>query len=442
MIAKSRSVALLLAGISLLVGGVSGAFAQQTGALRSRLAEALIRGDPQAVQSCVDEGKAALGAQVGEPEVRDHFDPIPQGEAWLTPREVRGMVRQGERWLERHADWKIGMDPATLKQPLRAVASHLRACLSFARIDPGRATESLEWARRDAAFLMWSQEQGGAGLFPFPAVRGGTGGAFEAAEKFLARASKDGRLADVVRNGWLVRDDGDGGLQFDNGECGMALLAIYTSTREVRYLNSAQRAIEWAIDCPLVPNWNYNSFSVSLLARAYAVTTNEAWLSAATRKALVGVIPGQVNEGWHRGRWMDPHNARPAYHYILVRSLAELVLAMPKDDPARPRVLEALVLGLRARNPDFLGPGAPNRDKAIEALLLARRALREDAGALQTSQTQEALNALASLISGEARRGRNPVGPSEWAVFLEETLFYAAPAGSPNSAPSIPNVRR
>src|SRR5690606_30602806 len=144
-------------------------------------------------------------------------------------------------------------------------------------------------------FLLWAQEQAGAGVFPFPAVRGATeGGAFGAAEKFLARMEENGRLDEVVRNGWVVNDTGDGGLQFDNGEAGVALFELYEVSRNETYLASATKAADWAKSRALVTNWNYNSFSVYLLATAYRVTGKREYLESAVTKARIGVIPGQL----------------------------------------------------------------------------------------------------------------------------------------------------
>jgi hypothetical protein len=407
----------------------AGAQAQSLDTIRNRLVVALAGREAAQVRACADALAEALGSRAGEPEVPDRYDPIPKAGRWLSQEEARGLIRSGQRWLGRPVDWKIGMEPTALKHPLRAVASHLQACLSFARIDPRNRPDYLEWARADAVFLIWAQERGGTGVFPFPAARGRSGAEFEAADRFLARADARGRLSEVTRNGWIVEDDGDGGLQFDNGECGRALFDLYEVTGERRYLASARRAAEWAADRPLVPNWNYNSFSVALLARAYALTANHAWLAAATGKAMIGVLPGQLLAGRHQGRWVDPHNARPAYHYLMVRSLADLAEVMPRNDPARPQIVHAIVLGLKARNADFLRQGAPNRDKAIEALFAARRLLSADPEALRMSLTEEALMAAGALVSEEAREGKHPLGPCEWGRFLEETLGRRVPQG-------------
>ena len=105
-----------------------------------------------------------------------------------------------------------------------------------------------------------------------------------------------------------------------------------------------------------------NSFSVALLAEAFRATGERRYLDAAVHKTRVGVIPGQLTEGPHAGRWVDAHNARPAYHYIMMRGLAQLAAVLPADDPVRAEIMRSLTLGLKTRNAELLGPGAANKD--------------------------------------------------------------------------------
>jgi hypothetical protein len=216
-----------------------------------------------------------------------------------------------------------------------------------------------------------------------------------------------------------VNDDGDGGLQFDNGECDVAVLELYEVTKDKKYLDSGLKASDWALARPLVSNWNYNSFSVYLLARAYRASGDKKYLEGAIKKALLGVIPGQLTQGTNAGRWSDAHNAKPNYHYIMLRGLAELAEVMPKSDPARKEILASLSLGLKNRNQDLLDHGASNKDKAIEVLVFVNRSFAGDPEFLRETRSSEALDALGKLISEQSRRGNFPVGPREWGQFLE-----------------------
>ena len=379
-----------------------------------------------AIRTEVATYRGKIGDKAGVPEVADKFIPIPKSATWLTPAEAQGAFAKMHGKLEQLRWWKIGLDPATLQHALREPAAIVSGCVHAVRAGLDGAPRSLAYAREAGDFLVWAQGQAGTGVFPFPAVRGVTRDkAFVAADRFLAKAEREGRLADVVRHGWAVDDMTDGGLQFDHGEAGVAMFELYEATKEKTYLTSAQWAADWAEKRPIVRNWNYNSFSVSLLAEAFRVTGERRYFDAAVRKTLLGVLPGQLPDGPHAGRWVDAHNARPAYHYIMMRALAQLAAVTPKDAAARPEIMRALTLGLRARNEEILGPGAANKDKAMEALLIVNRLFADDAAFLRESRSAEALDALGQLVSEQFRRGTAPLGPREWGLFLNYVVEKA-----------------
>lgn len=379
-----------------------------------------------AIRTEVAAYRKKLGDKAGVPEVADTFTKIPQEGRWLTPAEARPAFAQAHAKLEKLRWWKIGLDPARMERALREPAAVVAGSVAAVRAGLDGAPRTLALAREAGDFLVWAQTQGGTGVFPFPAVRGVTRDkAFVAADKFLAGAERAGRLAEVVRNGWAVDDLADGGLQFDNGEAGVAMFELYGVTKDETYLASARKSADWAAGRPLARNWNYNSFSVHLLAEAFRVTGERRYLEAAIRKTLLGVIPGQLTDGPHAGRWVDAHNARPSYHYIMMRALGHLAAVMPKDDPARPKILRALVLGLKTRNAEILTLGAANKDKAMEVLVLVNRAFAGDAEFLRESRSAEALDALGRLVSVQFRQGAAPLGPREWGMFLEFVMWRA-----------------
>jgi hypothetical protein len=386
----------------------------------STLAEALQKEDLAMIRVAVAEGRAQLGDKAGIPEVADEFRPVPAGANLLTPAEAQRGFTPHFAQLKKMRWWKVGLDPATMTAPLRGPACVISGNVAAVRARLDGAERSLAMAKDAAEFLMWAQERAGAGVYPFPAARGTSSArAMEVATRFLQRAEKAGKLDAVVRKGWAFDDLGDGGLQFDNGECGVAMFELYEVTKDARHLDSARRAADWALSRPLCTNWNYNSFSVHLLAKAFGVTGEAKYLDAAVRKARLGVIPGQLVDGPRAGRWMDPHNARPAYHYIMLRALAQLAAVMPPAHGDRAEVLHALALGLKSRNAEIVTQGVMNKDKAIEALLLVNQVFKEDAGFLRDTQSREALLAVAQLVSAEAHRGKAPLSPGEWGRFLE-----------------------
>ena len=389
------------------------------------LAEALQDEDASAIAKIVKEARGKLGDEAGLPEKADEFQAIPASAKRLSRDEVTRMLERVPGQIEKLRWWKIGLDPTKLDHALREPAAIIGCCVQVHRAKVAVSGRALELAREAGDFLVWAQTQGEVGVFPFPTVNGVTkDNAFVAAERYLKQAKRDGRLDQVVRNGWAIDDAGDGGLQFDNGEAGVAMLELYEATHEKKYLDSAVRSADWAASRPLVTNWNYNSFSVWLLARSFAVTGKRKYLEAATKKARLGVIPGQLTDGPHAGRWLDGHNARPPYHYIMLRSLVALSEVMPKDDPDLPAVMRSLELGLKARNKDFVERGASNKDHELQVLIVVNREFATDAAFLKETQSIAALDGLVKLISEEARRGKNPTGPQAWGMFLSDSLSH------------------
>ena len=387
--------------------------------LRAALAAALKAEDPAAIHTTVAAAVHFLGDRAGEPEVADRYTSTPADARWLTPAEAQsGFVPHFER-LEKLVWWRVGLDPTQLTQPLRAPASVLAGGVAAARAQLDGAERSLALAKDAAVFLQWAQTQAGAGLFPFPAARASSSDrAMQVGADFLTRAERAGQLNRVVKNGWAVDDLGDGGLQFDNAECGVAMFDYHEFTKNPDALASARRAADWAAGQPLVTNWNYNSFSVWLLAKAHAVTGDAAYLAAAKKKALLGVIPGQLTTGPRSGRWADPHNARPAYHYIMLRALAQLVAVLPANDPDRPAIMRSLQLGLVTRNAEFSSLGIMNREVAMETLLFVHEAFAGEPGFLAATRSTTALDVLARAVSADALRKNPSLSPRAWGQFL------------------------
>jgi hypothetical protein len=226
-------------------------------------------------------------------------------------------------------------------------------------------------------------------------------------------------LDTMIRNGWVIDDHGDGGLQFDNGLCGVAILELYAATKDERYRRAVKAAADWAVHQPVVPNWNYNSFSVYLLAKAARSTGERRYLESAKQKARLGVYPGQLTDGPYKGRWADPHNARPNYHYIIVRGLASLIAAMDDNDADRPTAISSLRLALRARNRDFVEHGIMSKDAALEALLLLKMEPKLRIPELGGCSTDEAIGVLERAVTAEYRSDRLPLAPGVWGGLLE-----------------------
>lgn len=393
---------------------------------------ALLQEDLPAVRQAVAAERQRLGDKAGEPEVPEQYREVPASAELLTSAEAQQGFVPHFGTLEKLRWWKVPVDPTALTAPLREPATVIRGSVAAVRAGLDGAERSLQVAEDAAQFLLWAQEQAGSGGFPFPAAIGTSKDrAMQVASRFLQRASSEGRLAEVVRSGWAVNDLGDGGLQFDNGECGVAMFELFELTGAEHYRASGCRAADWAASQPLCINWNYNSFSVWLLSKAFATTGELRYLEAAVQKARLGVIPGQLTEGPHAGRWVDPHNARAVYHFIMMRGLTQLAAVMPADHPHRAEVVGALQLGLRVRNSEILRAGVMNKDHLVEALLLARQVFAGDANFLRETQTVEAWQAVGRLIAAEYRGGRKPLGPCGWGQFCASVVRPISGAAAP-----------
>ena len=206
--------------------------------------------------------------------------------------------------------------------------------------------------------------QSSSGVFGYPYEPAGPGLRRQAAETVKRGQSRG--IAMVERD-WVIEDLGDGGLNFDNGMCGLVLLHGYALVGDVRYLESAQRAAAWAQSRRLALNFNYNGFSGALFARLYRVTRDPKWLEAAKPVFEFGVLRGQLPNG----RWFDQHNAKTQYHAILCWQLGEYLMALKlADDPLAATVERRLAAGLDNLAAELLLYGTGNAEEAltIEAL--------------------------------------------------------------------------
>lgn len=318
--------------------GAQAQAADAAGHLRSKLAAAMAARDEAKVAEVVRELRQRLGPHAGaaeaEPRYRQpaRFTPAPSREA--VSKFWDGVFQRMEADYNGQGQWHLPKkDAPPTSVPLRYTSDPLQAML--AALEGGAApVDRLQMRSREGAEFLLSVQQP-SGLFPFPDIR--------PFNDFFGRLVETAlrQHPEFLVKGWIV-DDADGGLQFDNGVAGVALLEASRALREPRYLDAARRAGDWALTRPCVPNFNYNSFSSWLLARLYSETQEKKYLDGAVEKARIGVLPGLMESG----RWVDPHNARTPYHWIMIRALATLEQALPASHPYRGTVSDKLELAL------------------------------------------------------------------------------------------------
>lgn len=395
-------------------------FAQDASALERCQAEArqaLLQKDRARVEKVLRETRVVLADRAGEPEVPDEFRSIPPLTKPWSEAETRAALPTIRAYMARNRWWRLDLEPTQCNHALREVAMMIEACIAASKVDRENAETWIVKANDGAEFLLQAQRQAGQGLYPFPAMRNGKGRPFEVAEAFMRRAERAGQLESIIQNGWLVNDLGDGGLQFDNGEAGVAVLHLYEVTRQPKLLASAIQSADWASEQPVVFNWNYNSFTVYLLAETYRVTHDPSYLKEAKSRALLGLLPGQLRDGKYTGRWLDPHNARPAYHYIMIRGLLSLLEVLPDNDLDRPAILDSIRLAFRARNSDFQ-KGIINADSAMETLLRAKNLPPAILAELGDCNIDTAISNLEAYGIERWRAEKPAFGASVWCSWL------------------------
>jgi hypothetical protein len=384
-----------------------------------KLAEAMRSKDQSAVRKLAAESAVMLGNLAGVPEVPDEYQQAPKEVEPLTKAEAQAGFRKILQFVQKNKWWRIGLDPTKTEHLPREVATCMMGCLAGCRANAPNADVLLKEATEAGDYLLWTQKQVGTGVIPFPAYRGGKNRAFQAADRFLRLAERAGRFDEVVKNGWAFDDLTDGGLQFDNALCGVALFELYEVSHEKRFLMGAIDTADWAVKRSCVTNWNYNSFSVYLLATAHRVTHETKYLDAAKEKTRLGVLPGQLLDGPHKGRWADPHNARPAYHYIMVRGLTALFAVLPDDDPDRQPIADSIRAAMQARNDEFTSKGIMNVDSSLEAILLFKSLSAEQQAAIGSCQTDKALAVLERHCVSRLRKDGGPFSAGVGGSYFE-----------------------
>lgn len=304
--------------------------------------------DPAGARAAVGKAITALGPWAGNPETATRYYPPVVTSPFSTAKAADWWLNEVGRGLRRLPWLKNPTgDPRKMAAGLREAAWPIDGLARTALLFPDQRDELTKHVRAGADWLIKLQHP--TGVFPFP-----VGPGLDPREKvghIVARAIRE--HPEIVVNDWIPDDFSDGGLQFDNGLCGSALVSAWSLTKDARYLAAARKSGDWAITRPLVPNWNYNAFSVGLLARLATATGDAKYLAAAVQKADAGVLPGQMPGG----RWFDAHNACAVYHNILLRELLELLHALPPQHAFRPSLLDAITRGLNQAAEETLSHG-------------------------------------------------------------------------------------
>ena len=293
--------------------------------LRPQLEAAMKSADPAKVRRVVAEMAVVFGSQAG----------VPDGRRKGTKLEVKSISEREAAQLYVAALDGEGARVRSLRegnlipgQMARFYADVLTGLCeirgSVEKWVPQAVPEVDSLARGCARILMGLQQP--SGHFPFPDLRGENIRFGSMIEKQVSAGAAE------VKDGWVISPDPDGGTQFDTGVCGVGLLLAGRLYKEESWRQAGLRAADWALRQDCVRNFNYNAFSVSLLAAAFRESGEPRYLEGALLKFRVGVAPGQAANG----RWIDPHNARTVYHVIILRALGDIAGVVPHS--VRPEI--------------------------------------------------------------------------------------------------------
>ncbi len=325
-------------------------------ALAPELERAMASENEKAVYEVVAKIRHVYGPFAGIPESPEHYvKPVKTDDPPLDA------LISGWRALFNRILAKRGCHSEIAKKnqmELRESASIATACLVMAEAGVPDSPTYKARAREELDYLLARQAE--SGLFPFPAYPAASAPNLAAmAERMRTEHPDD------IKNGYFIADR-DGGAQFDTGCCAYALLQGFKDLGNERYLAAARKAGDWAVARRLVANWNYNSFSVWQLSALYDATKERKYLDAAVEKAILGVLPGLMENG----RWVDPHNAKQSYHFIMLRALNELLRVLPKNYPRYGEIRDKTVLAANSGAKDILRNGVSNSESALIALSL------------------------------------------------------------------------
>ena len=378
------------------------------------------------IESLVASFTQQRGDQAGLPTRQDEYQSVPENASAISPTQLPDAYELYLRQIHRVDWWNSPQGTDSLTPNLRSsnyvrprfLAYVVSGFVAAEEAGAGEREILLAIARSAADYLVESQQTANQGLFPFPDLQA-WGIPYAHSETFREIATRLGKLDEVLVDGWYIGDLGEGGLQLDNGLAGVALLELYEATGEEKYLTSALQAADWAIETAIVPNWNYNSVSVHLLARAYGVTGDTRYLESAKKKAKIGVLPGQLQTGVHKGFWADPHNARLNYHYVLIRGIGALVAVMPPEDPNFPQVQAALASAVEAGNQRVLENGVVYPELLLETLSELALDFPPGSEKLDDLGRAQALDLIGRYATEKVLGQGRPISPSAWGLYLK-----------------------
>ena len=332
------------------------------------------QGDLAVIRSTLEEMRTILGDQAGLPEIRRVGRtpaikrPIAEAEAL---RLFVGAL-EGESWLVRPISMKKPLPDTSLSTYAALIEACCEARGPAERHAPDRLALLQSIIQASAAMLVRRQQPDGH--FSFLDPRGKASKAASVVDAMVAQRP------DAVKDGWVVHVDPIGIAQAETAAVrARSLLASAGKTAAGRSptgpLRPTQKAADWAVSQPCLPNFVANAASAGLLARAYLDAKQDRHLVGLAKKLNVGILPGQVENG----RWIDAASATTPNHLLILRALHDAWEAIPADrEDLRRDLKPAIDLAMASLLAECKALGVPAQGNALRDLIRHRELFQPD----------------------------------------------------------------
>ena len=140
---------------------------------------------------------------------------------------------------------------------------------------------------------------------------------------------------------WYTREGvlNDRDCFYSSGWAALALVEGYRMLGDERCLSAVRRVADWTVRCPATGNNNYDAFALWFLGPLFEITGEEAYLESAVRRTEEAIFVAQCPHGGYPG-----HNSYVGYQLIILKGLASLHKALPRDHPFAPALRRRLIL--------------------------------------------------------------------------------------------------
>jgi hypothetical protein len=367
------------------------------------------QGDLMAIRSTIDEMRTILGDQAGLPEIR-RVGRTPAVKRPINPGDALRLFLaaiESENWL---------MRPIASKKPLPDTSLTTYAYLVEGCSAARKATEEHTPERLSmldsviqASCLMLVRRQQADGHFSFLDPRGRASKLASVVDAMVAQRP------DSVKDGWVIHVDPFGMAQTETGACAVALSTASKALGRPEWSQAAQKAADWALSQPSLPNFVANAASAGLLARAYLDARQDRHLAGLARKLTSGLLPGQVENG----RWIDPSSATTPSHLTILRALHDSWEAIPADrEDLRRDLKKSIDRAMTSLLVECVALGVPNQGSALRDLLRHR----DLSGFEGDSRLNPAILDSATVIQELCHEGPKPklgVAPDQLAALIQ-----------------------